>query len=119
MIDVRYPKRRARAYNIHWVNNWVDRVDGLAECEFIVLDVTDERLYNIVASKDAFELVILVNSDHEVLKVRSLSPCVYTVSHEVVEVSPEEIKREAQEVLAQAKIDLGVIGMIQASWEES
>lgn len=121
MVDVKFPERPVRHYGIHWINDWVGRVEGLPEGEFIVFDAEDESLFNIVASKGRFELVMLVDSRHrELLRLRSLSPCVYGTSYEIIDTSPEEIKREAQEVLASARCDLRLIDMLLGErWEKS
>ena len=113
MVEVKFPERPVRHYSIHWINDWVGRVDGLTEGEFIVFDTDDKNLFDIVASKNYFELVMLVNSkNHELLKLRSLSPCIYHTSYEVINTSLEEIRREAHEVLAKTQCDMRLVNML-------
>lgn len=106
MIDVKYPDRPVETYRIVWEGDWILKIEGLPDSEFVCFDEHDKSFYDDAIKSDHFEIVILLNSKKQILKMRSLSPCVYTEEFREIKISARliaKIDRKAQSVVMESK----------------
>jgi len=115
IIDVKYPERQTKTYRIIWENRWITAIEGLHKDQFVVFDLEDENFYNWTVPNEQFEMVFLIKySDKQILKIRSLSPLVYTEQFTQLDLSDpavvSEIDRRMQKLIDEAPEHLRMVG---------
>ena len=81
-------------YKIIWENDWLAKIENLPEGKFLVFDKEDILFFERACFKEEWELVFLIDyKTKQILKIRSLSPCIYTEEFQIIEIT-DEMKKE-------------------------
>ncbi len=103
MVEIKYPERETQNFKIIWENDWIYKIENLPEGKFFVFDNEDIRWFEKTCSNEEIELVILIDyKNKKILKIRSLSPCIYSEEFRELILTPEDIERidkEWQEIV--------------------
>lgn len=94
MIEVKYPDKQMQNYKIIWENDWLAKIENLPEGKFLVFDKEDTLFFDRACFNEEWELVFLIDyKTKQILKIRSLSPCIYTEEFQTIEIT-DEMKKE-------------------------
>jgi len=94
MIEVKYPNKQMQNYKIIWENDWLAKIENLPEGKFLVFDKEDILFFERACFNEEWELVFLIDyKTKQILKIRSLSPCIYTEEFQIIEIT-DEMKKE-------------------------
>lgn len=110
-IEILYPEAKTKHYNIVWEGGIIKRIDNLSENQFICF-WNSPGLYKSTFNDKSFHLVLLLNENNDIIKIRSLYPCIISeeiIPWEMTDEEAREINKQAKVILAEKNEHIGFI----------